>query len=192
MGWGFSGSPFPQPDIRSSPRLRENIRWCVGGSLGHMLWSAPSVTLPQMPELSGSELLHEWRRLMDSVVASAASVAGHSELPRQLLEQVQRQLELVQEIVDRERRMQRDLTDRLLAPVDAVFDLLEQSGTMLHQQADTLESAGRALEETSRLMKSQAELFEQTIRTLRVPVELAKASAGPAPQSRKGGHRQPS
>lgn len=145
-----------------------------------------------MPELSASELLHEWRRLMDAVVASAASVTEHSELPRQLLEQGQRQLELVQEIVERERRMQRELTDRLLAPVDAVFDLLERSGAMLHQQADTLGSAGRALEETARLMKSQAELFEKTISTLREPVEFVKTSAGPAPRSRKGGHRRPS
>lgn len=143
-----------------------------------------------MPELSGTELLHEWRKLMDAVVASAASVAGHTELPRQLLQQGQRQLELVQEIIDRERRTQRELTDRLLAPVDAVFDMLEQSGAMLHRQAETLESAGRALEETARLMKRQAGLFEQTISTLREPVQLVKASAGPAPRSPKGGPRQ--
>ena len=62
-----------------------------------------------MPELSGRELLGEWRKLMDSVVAPAASVGGRAELPRQLLEPMQRQLELVQEIIERERRLQTPL-----------------------------------------------------------------------------------
>jgi hypothetical protein len=131
-----------------------------------------------MPELSGRELLREWQKLMDSLVASATALSGRSDLPRQLMEPMQRQLELVQEVIERERRLQRELTGRLVAPVDAVFDLLEQSGTMLRRQAEALEAAGRALEETAGLMKSQAELFDRTIGTLRQPSELAKAAAG--------------
>jgi hypothetical protein len=142
-----------------------------------------------MPELSGRELLREWQRLMDSLVASAASVAGRSELPGQLLEPMQRQLELVQEVIERERRLQRELTGRLVAPVDAVFDLLEESGTMLRRQAEALEAAGRALEETAGLMKRQAELFERTIGTLRQPAELAKAAAGVNRPPRRRGSR---
>lgn len=129
------------------------------------------------PEISGRELLGEWQKLMDSVVASATSVAGRSELPRQLLEPMQRQLELVQEIIERERRVQRELADQLLAPVDAVFDLLEESGATLRRQAGALEAAGRALEETAGLMKGQAELLERAIGTLRQPAELARAAA---------------
>jgi hypothetical protein len=64
---------------------------------------------------------------MDSFVASAASVAGRSEVPRQLLEPMPRQLELVEEVNERERRRQRELAGQLVAPVEAVFDLLEQS-----------------------------------------------------------------
>jgi hypothetical protein len=143
-----------------------------------------------MPELSGRELLREWQRLMDSLVASAASLAGRSEVPRQLLEPMQRQLELVQEVIERERRLQRELTGRLVAPVDAVFDLLEESGTMLRRQAEALQAAGRALEETARLMKTQAELFERTIGTLRQPAEFAKATAGLDRRPRKGAARR--
>ena len=68
---------------------------------------------------------------MDSVVASAVSAGGRAELPRQLLEPMQRQLELVQEVLERERRIQKQLAGHLLAPVDAIFDLLEQTGGML-------------------------------------------------------------
>jgi hypothetical protein len=142
-------------------------------------------------ELSGRELLSEWRRLMDSVVASAVSAGGRTELPRQLLEPMQRQLELVQEVIERERRLQKQLAGRIVAPLDAVFDLLEQSGLMLRRQAEALATAGRALEETATLMKTQAELFERTIGVLREPAELAKEAAGLDRRVRKGAGRGP-
>jgi hypothetical protein len=140
-----------------------------------------------MADLSGRELLREWQRLMDSVVDSAASVAGRAELPRQLIEPMQRQLELVQEVVERERALQREVVGRLVAPMDAVFDLLEESGAALRRQAIALESAGRALEDAAALMKGQAELFERTIAGLRQPVELARAAATLDPKPHKGG-----
>ena len=99
-------------------------------------------------------------------------------MPQKLLEAMQRQLQLVQEVIERERGIQREFAARLVAPVDAVFDLLEESGATLRRQAEALESAGRALEETATLMKRQAELFEGTIVRLREPAEFAKAAAG--------------
>ncbi len=135
-----------------------------------------------MPELSGRELLDEWRALMDSVVASAG---GRGELTRSLLRPMQRQLELVGEIIERERRLQKELAGSLIAPVDAVFDLLADSGATLRRQAEALEAAGRALEETAGLMKQQAQLFERTIGALRQPTELAKAAAGVARRPKK-------
>jgi hypothetical protein len=131
-----------------------------------------------MPDLNGRDLLHEWRQLMDAVIASAASGTGRRDLPGELLGSLQRQLELVQEVVDRERRLQGELAGRLLGPIDAVFDLLEQTGATLRQQAEALQTAGRALEESAGLMKSQAELFERTIATLREPTDLARSAVG--------------
>ena len=104
-----------------------------------------------MPELGVGELVAEVRRLMGSL----------------------------QDLVERERRMQRELADHMLAPVDAIFDLLEQSAAMLVQQAEALGSASRALEDTARLMRSQAAVFEQTVGALREPVKLMKSAAGP-------------
>jgi hypothetical protein len=129
-----------------------------------------------VPDLGGLDLLGEWRKVMNSLVTSATD--ARSELPRALLEPLQRQLELVQEVVERERTLQRELAGRLLAPADAIFDLLAESGSMLRRQAEALESAGLAISETAGLMKSQAELFERTIGVLREPTELAKAAAG--------------
>ena len=127
---------------------------------------------------------------MESLAASATSVGGEA-IPRQLLEPMQRQLELMQELIERERRMQRQLAAQLFAPADAVFDLLEESGTMLRRQAEALAAAGRALEETAGLVKTQAELFERAIGTLRDPAERAKTALGAERQVSKGNAQQP-
>jgi hypothetical protein len=144
-----------------------------------------------MPDLSGRELLGEWRKMMDSVVASAASVGGRTEIPRQLLEPMQRQVELLQEVIERERAIQRQVAGRVLAPVDAIFDLVEESGHVLRQQAEALEEAGRALEDTARLVKTQAELFERVVGALREPTELAKVAAGLERRPRKRAAAKP-
>jgi len=138
-----------------------------------------------VPDLSGLDLLSEWRKAMGALIGSAASVGQRAELPRQLVEPLQRQLELIEEVIERERELQREVAGRLLAPVDAIFDLLEESGLMLRRQAEALETAGRALVDTAALVKTQAELFERTISTLREPTELAKAAVGIEPAARK-------
>jgi hypothetical protein len=85
---------------------------------------------------------------------------------------------LVQRVVERERLLGGELAERLLAPVELVFDLLEDSGATLRREAEALETAGRALQDTAALIKRQAELFEQTIGALREPAELVRAAAG--------------
>jgi len=55
-----------------------------------------------MTDLGGRELLREWRKLMDSVVDSAASVAGRGEVPQKLLKAMQHQLQLVEAVIERE------------------------------------------------------------------------------------------
>jgi ABC-type transporter Mla subunit MlaD len=144
---------------------------------------------PQLPELSGHELLAEWRKVMDAAAASLNSVGDHVEAPQQLVETMRRQLELVQELVARERRLQQQAASQLLAPIDAVFDLLETSGTTLRKQAEALESAGQALEESARLVKTQAELFERAIGALRGPSDRARAIAGLKPRASRSAPR---
>ena len=137
-----------------------------------------------MPDLSGHDLVAEWRKAVDSLAAAAGSLAGRPELPRDISSALNRQLDLVGELIERERKLQREVATRVIAPVDAIFDLLEQSGATLRRQADALDSAGKAIEETAELMRSQAELFERTIGALRQPTDLAKAVAG---LERRGG-----
>ena len=130
-----------------------------------------------MPGGGGLDLLREWQSAMQSVI------------PRQLLEPLQRQADLLQDVLERERKLQREVLGHVFAPLDAVFDLLEQSGATFRQQAEALEQAARALEDTAGLMKAQAEIFERGVRAIREPADLARAAAGleKRPARRKGG-----
>ncbi len=123
---------------------------------------------------------------MEGMIASAATLGGRAELPRQLVDPMQRQLELLEEVIERERRLQRQVTGRLVAPFDLIFDLLEENGLMLRRQAEALEAAGHALQDAAGLVKTQAELFERTIGVLRQPTELAKAAAGMERRQKRG------
>jgi hypothetical protein len=124
------------------------------------------------------DLLREWREFLDSAAATALSATERAGVPRQLLDAMQRQVDLVQDLVERERRLQRDVAGRLIAPFDAAFDLLEGTGATLRRQAEALGAAGRALEETAGLMQGQAELFERTVAALRQTTDLARAASG--------------
>lgn len=135
---------------------------------------------PSLPELSGHELLAEWRKVMD---AATGSLGGHVAAPHELLETMRRQLELVQELINRERRLQSQAADQLLAPIDAAFNLLEASGETLRKQAEALDAAGQALEQSARLVTSQAELFERAIGALREPTDRARAAVGIKPRT---------
>src|SRR3954447_62848 len=119
-----------------------------------------------MPDNGGLDLLRDWQSAMQSVI------------PKQLLGPLQRQADLIQDVLERERRLQREVLGYAFAPFDAVFDLLEQSGTTFRRQAEALEQAARALQETAALMKTQADIFEAGVRAIREPTDLARSVAG--------------
>ena len=140
-----------------------------------------------MPEVAGHDVLHEWQSAMQALVAAAASTAAPRELPRQILAPMQRQLALIEEVLHRERALQRELVTRAFAPVDAVFDLLEQSGGALRQQAEALKESARALEQAASMIEVQAELFERAIHLLREPTDVARSLTG---ADRRPGERE--
>jgi hypothetical protein len=143
-----------------------------------------------MPD--GRDVLREWQDAMQSIATTARGAAGRSELPKALLAPMQRQLELLQEVVERERNLQGEVFGHLLGPIDAVFDLLEESGKTFRAQADALEQASAALEQTAKLMQTQAEIYESTIQALREPADLARriAVGKPKQRSSRGGKKK--
>jgi methyl-accepting chemotaxis protein len=119
-----------------------------------------------MADGGGLDLLREWQSAMTSVI------------PKQLLGPIKRQTDLIGDVLERERRLQRELLGYVFAPIDGIFDLLEQSAATIRQQAEAIEQAARALEDTAVLMKAQAELFERGVKTAREPADVARRVAG--------------
>jgi|SRR5215216_1146953 len=138
-----------------------------------------------MPD--GKDILREWQDAMQSIAGTARGATGHSELPKALLTPMQRQLELLQEVVQRERDLQGELLGHLLGPMDAVFDLLDESGKTFRAQADALGEAAAALKQTASLMQAQAEIYNGTVRALRKPTDLARQAAGAKPRKSGAG-----
>jgi hypothetical protein len=93
----------------------------------------------------------------------------------------------VESVLERERGLQRDLLTRVFEPYDAAFDLLEQSGATLREQAEAIEHAARSLEQAAGLMKTQADLFERTIRVLREPSRRIESVVGLDPRRHGSG-----
>ena len=87
----------------------------------------------------------------------------------------------MQSVLERERGLQRDLLTPVFEPYDAAFDLLEQSGAALREQAEAIDHAARSLEQAAGLMKTQAELFERTVRMLREPSRRIESAVGLEP-----------
>jgi len=141
----------------------------------------------------GRDILGEWQAAMQSIASTARQTAGRSELPKALLTPMQRQLELLQAVVERERNLQSEVFGHLLDPIDAVFDLLEESGKTFRAQAEALEQASAALEQTAQLMQTQAEIYENTIKALREPAALARRVAGgkPRPGAKRPAAKKP-
>ena len=81
-----------------------------------------------LADLPGYELLRDWQAAISSWASAAG---GRPEIPRELLAPMERQIELIQQAFERERRSQQELLQRAFAPVDAAFDLLEQNGAAL-------------------------------------------------------------
>jgi hypothetical protein len=134
-----------------------------------------------LADLPGYELLREWQ----AAVSSWASAAGGRAIPPELLAPMERQIEVIQQAFERERRVQQELVRRAFAPLDAAFDLLEQSGAALRSQAKALRESAGALEQAAAMTEAQAELFERAISVLREPGEIVKRTAGLPPQEER-------
>lgn len=74
--------------------------------------------------------------------------------------------------------LMQDVLARAFAPLDATFELLEQSGAAMHQEAEALEHAAKALEQAAIVMKAQADLYERTVRALRQPSRAVESAVG--------------
>jgi uncharacterized protein (DUF885 family) len=136
-----------------------------------------------LTEPPAKDLVREWQAAMQSVISAVGSAAGGSDAARQLLAPMRRQTQLLEQALEQLQELQRDVVAQAFKPVDAMFDLLERSGSMMREQAEALEQAAQAVERAAGLMRLQAELFETSTRTARTPTDVLKSAAGSGPRS---------
>jgi hypothetical protein len=86
--------------------------------------------------------------------------------------------ELFHDVLEHERRVRAGVVGMVFAPTDAAFDLFEQTGAALREQAQAVEHAAVALQQAAQLMTRQAELYERAIAALRAPSRVVESAAG--------------
>jgi len=99
-------------------------------------------------------------------------LAGQPELVQQFLAPFQRQAELLQEALDQQARLQREMTRQALEPVDELVGLVEQAATSMRQGAEAFGHASSALGRIAEMLDGQAAVVERTAAVARRRLDL--------------------
>ena len=124
------------------------------------------------------DLLNAWQDAIREVGGAAGSlVSGSAGRAGDALKPLQRQAELLEQVLQRQLEFERELVDRASAPGRAVLELVEQASTALRAQAAAFRTASASFGQLAELMEAQAALVERASSTIRDPV-AALQSAG--------------
>ena len=139
-----------------------------------------------------ADLLGAWQRVLRELTNAAGT--GSTEAARAVTALVSRQGELLQDVLERQAGLEQELRGRVLAPVTAAVDLLEQTAGAMRTQAKALEAASVAFHQASETLDVQATLLERTVQTLRDPVATIRSAGAsvtrrsPPPGEGDAGH----
>ena len=126
-----------------------------------------------------ADLLKAWQEAIKQLRGAAAPVAGVSEdVVRQMIAPLQRQAELLEDALSRQMAFEKDLAGRVLAPMNAVLGLVDQSAAAMRSQAQAFDAASEAFKRSAQLLEVQASLLEEAGRSLRDPTRALKAAGG--------------
>lgn len=123
-----------------------------------------------------SDLLGAWERVLGELRGAAG--AGSSEVARAVTALVQRQGELLQDVLERQARFEQEVRGRALAPVNVAVDLLDQTAGAMRAQATALDAAATAFHQASEMLELQASLLDRTVQTVRDPVGTIRSAGG--------------
>ena len=124
------------------------------------------------------DVLRAWQDVIKQLGTAAGSVAGQSDLVKQVVGPMQRQAELVEQVVRRQIDLERDLAGRFLAPVNVLIDAMDQTSTAMRTQAQAFDAASASFKQASELLEVQASLIERSVQAMRDPAEFVRAAGG--------------
>jgi hypothetical protein len=129
-----------------------------------------------VPDLG--DLLRAWESAIREVGGLAGSlVSGSADLTGQLTAPMQKQAELLEQILQRQLELERELISVITSPARRVLDLSAQTTEAMAAQARAFRAASLSLAQAADLMEQQADLLGAAIGTIRDPV-AALRSAG--------------
>src|SRR3954452_17881909 len=121
----------------------------------------------------GPDILGAWRDLTKQITGLAGSVAGQAAGPgRDLLGPLQRQAELIEQVLRRQIELEQELVRRAVAPAQAVADALESAPDARRGQATAFRPAAPSSTQAAALLDAQPLALEQTLASLRLPKRL--------------------
>ena len=124
-----------------------------------------------------ADLLRAWQDAIRDVGAAAGSLAaGSAGMAGDLPRRVQRQAELLQQLLQRQLEFERELVSRAFAPLRASLDLVDQATGTFHEQAATLRGASKTFAQLADVMEQQARLLDRASATLRSPAGVFRST----------------
>ncbi len=138
-----------------------------------------------------ADLLRAWQSAIRDLGGTAASLAsGPAGVAGDLLRPLQRQAELLQQVLERQLEFERELASRAFAPLRATMELVDQATGTLHSEATSFRAASKIFGQLAELMDQQADLLERAGAAMRDPLATFRSTGGELPgdppASRKG------
>jgi hypothetical protein len=118
------------------------------------------------------DILRAWRDVIVQLRSASSSVVGESELARKLFTPMRLQAELFEQALTQQAELQDETVRRLVAPMNALVDVLDQAVTSFRAQAKALEAAASSFAQAAALMEKQASLTETARDAFRGPLGL--------------------
>ena len=117
-----------------------------------------------------ADLLRAWQSAIRDVGGVAASLASApAGVAGDLLRPLQRQAELLEQVLQRQLDFERELLHRATAPLHSTLELIDQATGTLHAQATSFRAASTTFHQLAALMDQQAELLQSAGDTMRDP-----------------------
>ena len=125
------------------------------------------------------DLLHAWEAAIRELRGIASSlVSGPAEHAGQLGAPLQRQAELLEQILQRQVDFERDLFGRVLGPARVVLDVADQTTAAMHSQATAFRAAAASFGQVADLLEQETKLLQVATGTLRNPVSALRTAGG--------------
>ena len=103
-------------------------------------------------------------------------VSAPPEVAEQLAAPLQRQAELLEQILQRQIEFEGDLIARLLGPAGTIFDLVEQTATAMQAQTAAFRAAAASFTQIADLVEQQVELLQLARESVLAPVTALRAA----------------